>query len=117
MYMGSKKSEPGIIEGAKYISNTGPVKNNMYFNYYATQVMHHYGGDEWTKWNNVMRDHLVNTQVKKGAPQQDKGSWSPTGGHAKKGGRLYETSMSVMTLEVYYRYQPLYKEQPVEDDF
>ena len=24
----------------------------MYYNYYATQVMLHYGGEEWVKWNN-----------------------------------------------------------------
>jgi len=119
MYLGWKKDEPALERGVEYMAKLGPSKNNMYFNYYATQVMHHYGGEVWTKWNNVMRDQLVNSQVKAGDFRADKGSWSPTaGGHAgDAGGRLYETSMSVMTLEVYYRYLPLYKEQPVQNDF
>lgn len=118
MYLGWKKGEPGLIEGVKYLSNLGPAKNNMYYNYYATQVLHHWGGDEWKKWNSVMRDQLVNTQIAKGSFVAEKGSWTPTHQHhGERGGRLYETSMSVMTLEIYYRYMPLYKEAPAQDDF
>ena len=29
----------------------------MYYNYYATQVMRHWEGEEWEKWNKVMRDY------------------------------------------------------------
>ena len=36
----------------------------MYYNYYATQVLHHYDGELWTKWNAKMRDYLVNSQVR-----------------------------------------------------
>ena len=32
-----------------------------------------------------------------------------TGGRGEVGGRLYNTAMAVMTLEVYYRYLPLYR--------
>jgi hypothetical protein len=39
-----------------------------------------------------------------------KGSWSPAGdAHAGAGGRLMITSLSVLTLEVYYRHLPLYR--------
>jgi len=119
MYMGWKKDEPAMERGVEFMGKLGPSKNNIYFNYYATQVMHHYGGEAWTKWNGVMRDQLVNSQVKAGDARAEKGSWTPTlGGHIiDAGGRLYETSMCIMTLEVYYRYLPLYKEQPVNGDF
>ena len=33
----------------------------MYYNYYATQVMHQYGGEPWKKWNAKMRDYLVSS--------------------------------------------------------
>ena len=80
---------------------------NMYYFYYATQVMHHFGGSAWTDWNNKMRDTLVKTQDKSSG--RDKGSWSSEGdAHGSAGGRLMQTSLSLLTLEVYYRHLPLY---------
>ncbi len=124
MYLGWKKDEPAMQRGAAWISKVGPSvgKNrNMYFNYYATQIMRHWGGEEWTKWNEVMRDELVSTQITKDPFKEfgELGSWTPGKGNhaAHKGGRLYETSMATMTLEVYYRHMPLYQEAVAEDDF
>ncbi len=38
------------------------------------------------------------------------GSWSPAGAKwGSSGGRVYATAMAVLSLEVYYRYLPLYK--------
>jgi hypothetical protein len=90
----------------------------MYYNYYATQVMHHWGGEELIKWNNVMRDHLTETQAKEG---HEAGSWSFKGHHGSQlGGRLYDTAMATMILEVYYGHMPiyrdLYKDQQIEKD-
>src|SRR5262249_23946075 len=71
---------------------------NMYYYYHATQVMFGLGGPEWTAWNRQMRDDLVKRE------EMD-GSWDPSGDvHANAGGRLLETSLSLLTLEVYYRY-------------
>ena len=121
MYMGWDKDTPGIQNGVDFLSKRGPSteKNsghcNMYYNYYATQVMKHYGGDQWTNWNNQMRDYLIETQGKKG---NVKGSWYLAADHAgKKGGRLYSTALATMTLEVYYRFLPIYKDRSAEDDF
>jgi hypothetical protein len=84
----------------------GTMKN-MYYFYYATQVMHHFGGSAWTDWNTKMRDTLVKTQDKSSGP--NKGSWSSEGdAHGPAGGRLMQTSLSLLTLEVYYRHLPLY---------
>jgi len=58
MYLGWKKEEPALQRGVAWMSKRGPT-NNMYFNYYATQIMHHYGGEEWKKWNAVMRERSV----------------------------------------------------------
>ena len=87
----------------------------MYYNYYATQILHHWGGKEWTGWNGQMRDQLVETQVRGGAYA---GSWNPSGGHAgEKGGRLFDTCLSIMTLEVYYRHLPLYERGGIQVEF
>ena len=111
MYMGWKRETESLKRGILYLSTMGPNKNNMYYNYYATQVMHHYGDGEgendkyWTKWNNVMREQLVSTQIKKG---HGEGSWNVADGHGGAAGRLYMTCLATMTLEVYYRHLPLY---------
>jgi len=117
MYLGWKKENPALERGIKWVSAQGPSKGNMYYNYYATQVMRHREGDPWTKWNNVMRDQLVNSQAQKG---HETGSWhmGAGGDHgSKRGGRLYCTSMATMVLEVYYRHLPIYRKQSTEEDF
>lgn len=116
MYLGWKRDNPALERGVAWMSKRGPSQNNMYYNYYATQVMRHYGGEEWETWNPVMRDYLVRTQATQG---HEEGSWFfPRGGHSGDvGGRLYTTSMATMILEVYYRHLPLYKQQAAEEDF
>lgn len=82
---------------------------NVYYYYYATQVMHHFGGDEWKSWNNKNREILVASQNDERAKPEVWGSWSPAGdGHGGAGGRLMVTSLNLLSLEVYYRYLPLY---------
>ncbi|MCB9952878.1 MAG: Hsp70 family protein [Planctomycetaceae bacterium] len=115
MYMGWDRKNPALENGVAYLSKTGPSNRDIYYNYYATQVMHHWGGEEWKKWNLVMRDRLINTQVQEGPGT---GSWKPTGGHGSaQGGRLFETCMSIMTLEVYYRHLPLYQREATQVEF
>ena len=112
MYTGWRRSNPGLRVGVAYLSEWGPSEDNMYYNYYATQVMRHWGGAQWEQWNPKMRDYLIATQAAEG---HEAGSWYFSGGHAESGGRLYNTAMAVMTLEVYYRYMPLYREQAFGD--
>jgi len=86
----------------------------MYYNYYATQVLHHFGGPHWKRWNEVMREQLINTQDKAG---HERGSWGGRDHYIGSGGRLYVTSLSIMTLEVYYRHMPLYRDDAVKNEF
>lgn len=113
MYMGHSKEEPGIQEGVEFLSKKGPSLSNLYYSYYATQVMRHYGGQPWERWNKQLRDKLVEMQVKEGHAA---GSWYVKGPHSEKGGRLYATSLATMMLEVYYRHMPLYSEKSSEED-
>ena len=113
MYLGWKHDHKALKQGVTYLSKTGP-NNNLYYDYYATQVMRHYGGPEWKKWNGQMRDWLVKQQDKKG---HAKGSWYINGPHSDAGGRLYCTSLATLILEVYYRHLPIYNKAATEDDF
>ena len=115
MYLGWKHDEPALQRGVEMLSSHGPSANNMYFNYYATQVLHHYEGEEWNKWNVKMRDALVSSQSRAG---HERGSWYFGGDHSSdQGGRLYTTAMCAMTLEVYYRHLPIYRKDSTSADF
>lgn len=112
-YLGAKRQDPLMLEGMSILMRTMPDKQrrNAYYWYYATQVMHNLPGAEWDTWNRAMRRVLIETQAKDGCAT---GSWDPDlpskdAGHSDAGGRLMITSLSALTLEVYYRYLPLYK--------
>jgi hypothetical protein len=114
MYTGWDKDHPALRHGVELLSNKGPSTDNMYYNYYGTQVMHHWGGNKWENWNYVMREHLIETQERDG---HESGSWYFDGGHGSQGGRLYNTALAVMTLEVYYRHLPIYRAEAANDGF
>lgn len=112
LYLGTGPRNSGIIGGIHHLKQVPPgAVNNIYYYYYATQVFYHFGGPEWEAWNPKMRDLLIAKQDKGLDPKKPhlKGSWSPAGdAHGGAGGRLMTTSLSLLTLEVYYRYLPLY---------
>lgn len=120
MYMGWQHDKPELENGVKYLASLGPQTGNMYFSYYATQVIHQFDGpdgDIWTGWNNKMRDSLVGLQS---LEKHETGSWmfNGTADHGfEAGGRLYCTTLAAMTLEIYYRYMPIYTKKSSEDDF
>jgi hypothetical protein len=114
MYLGRERTHKGLIRGMRRLSDAGPNPTDMYYNYYATQVLHHFGGSGWENWNAVMRDLLVNTQAQGGDAA---GSWPPDLSHGvAQGGRLYTTCLSILTLEVYYRHLSLYRNQNGPDE-
>jgi Squalene-hopene cyclase C-terminal domain len=111
-YLGARRSDPAIVEGLNFFmaNMPNPSSRNCYYWYYATQVMHNLPGPEWDRWNREMRRVLLDTCEKEGCAA---GSWDPTqptkDPWADQGGRLMFTSIALLTLEVYYRYLPLYQ--------
>jgi hypothetical protein len=107
-YLGWAKDDPRLHAGAEFLLEN-PIdweQRDVYYWYYATQVLHHLGGQYWEDWNRVMRDLLPSNQVKSGA---EEGSWEPNGDQwSSHGGRLYTTCLSTYMLEVYYRHLPIY---------
>lgn len=85
-----------------------PAERNEYDLYYISQVLHHWGGERWHRWNTRMRQHLIQTQSD---VEHASGSWPPEGRWGHTGGRLYATCMHILTLEVYYRHLPLYRDE------
>jgi hypothetical protein len=64
-------------------------------------------GEDWDKWNHRMREHLVSLQETGG---ETEGSWNPAQADwGARGGRMYSTSMALLTLEAYYRHLPMYR--------
>jgi hypothetical protein len=108
-YMGWGPRNANLLAGVQTLKQTPPGKlNSMYYYYYATQVLHHLGGEDWKAWNEKMRDTVMARQDK--GNSHSRGSWDPKGdAHASQGGRLMHTSLSLLTLEVYYRHLPLYR--------
>jgi hypothetical protein len=114
MYLGWKKDEPALQRGVDWLGRKGPAPSDMYYNYYATMVLRHFGGKPWRTWDAVMRSQLIDSQATDG---HEAGSWYFKHSHAEQGGRLYCTAMAAMILEVYYRILPIYAQRSVEDDF
>ena len=80
--------------------------SSVYYWYYATQVLHHFGGSAWVQWNDAMKSVLPALQEKVGP---DAGSWDPGKDQfGPSGGRLYTTCLNIYCLEVYYRHLSMY---------
>ena len=113
-YLGHGRNASTIDTGINHlIDNHLPSRSgsNIYYLYYGTQVMHHYGGPEWDLWNDQMRELLIGTQHSDG---HRRGSWTPIENHDRQGGRLYATAMAICCLEVYYRHLPIFRKFEVK---
>jgi len=119
MYMGWDRHDPRLAAGVKYLMEHLPPESlangdpdseppyDLYYWYYGTQVLHHFGGKQWEKWNRRIQVVLYELQEKKGSLA---GSWnSRLFQWGRGGGRIYATSLAICTLEVYYRHLPLFE--------
>lgn len=118
MYTGWDRTHPGIEAGVKELTKVGVDKRDIYYDYYAAQVLRHYGGSQWDQFNQELRDWLVESQEQQGGA---KGSWhfadSRSHRGPQEGGRLASTAFATMILEVYYRHMPLYADGAAEEEF
>jgi hypothetical protein len=108
---------PILTRGIEFMWTKYPPKAddfNMYYYYYATQVIHFYEGQVWHRdWNPKMQKILLDSQITEktpGAKAGDIGSWPKDNGSIGRScGKLGTTALCCLTLEVYYRHLPLYK--------
>lgn len=111
-YLGWPRDDQRLVKGVQWLTLPENLINyqtgrNVYYWYYAAQVMHHMEGEPWQRWNEVMRREVPKHQIARGA---EAGSWDPwdQSAHDLSGGRLYVTCLSIYMLEVYYRHLPIY---------
>jgi len=108
-YLGWNRYDPRLLRGAKHLLNNriDYEDQDVYYWYYATQVLHHLDGSQWEEWNRVMRQEVPAHQVQFG---KEEGSWDPDADQwgNQHGGRLFVTCLSTYMLEVYYRHLPIY---------
>ena len=94
--------------GVEWFVKTGGVPSygamDLYFWYYGTLAVFQQGGDVWNRWNEALKKALVDNQCANG---DDTGSWAPKGIYSESWGRVGQTALSALSLEVYYRYQKL----------
>ena len=105
---------PGMADGVDRLRKQWmptETRFDMYYYYYATQIMHFHEGDVWHKeWNPKMRDMLLKLQTNGKNNDKIDGSWDPDKSMIGSScGRLGTTCLATLTLEVYYRHLPLYK--------
>ncbi|MBR4833963.1 MAG: hypothetical protein IKU86_06500 [Thermoguttaceae bacterium] len=116
LYLDWTPDDETLLKGVDRLVEIGPSFGNPYYNYYATQLVHHVGGSRWVRWNGAIRDKLIETQVLEG---HERGSWYPSDadGHCQTGGRLYATALNCLILEVYYRHLPIHQKIQSEPSF
>ena len=117
IFTGWKRDNEALLRGARSLAKRGPT-SDMYYTYYATQVLYHLQNQlptEWAAWQTALIPMLHKAQVTEG---HQKGSFfkGMDAGHAADvGGRLYITSMATMTLEVYFGKGVIYAKEAADD--
>ncbi|MBC8325821.1 MAG: terpene cyclase/mutase family protein [Verrucomicrobia subdivision 3 bacterium] len=84
-----------------------PSNNRVdyYYWYYGSLAMRQAQGQDWQSWNDKLKPILLGKQIKRG---NNRGAWEPEGKNATAAGRVVTTALAALSLEVYYRYLPLY---------
>lgn len=106
--LGRAHDDARMIASAAYLGERLPdwkAAADTYYWYYATLALFQHQGEPWRRWNEALTRELLAHQEKTG---RCRGSWVPEGKWADKGGRVYQTALCTLMLEVYYRYLPMY---------
>ena len=105
--LGAGHDSSRMLTAADAIARRLPDWNsaNTYAWYYTTLALFHNQGPQWPIWNKALTRVLLEQQRQSG---RRRGSWDPAGEWAPVGGRVYQTAICALMLEVYYRYLPMY---------
>jgi hypothetical protein len=95
-------------EALRFVAEEPPGvgPDNHYYWYYGTLAQFQTQSDSWRIWNESAQRQLLARQVKAGPLR---GSWDPDPVWGTHGGRVFSTALCALSLEVYYRYLPLYQ--------
>jgi hypothetical protein len=107
MLLGQQLTSAQIDEASRFVTRFSPseYQKDFYHWYYVSLMLMQVQNDAWKSWNSAMTEHLLSLQRGDGSAN---GSWDSDGLRDDPGGRVYSTAMATLTLEVYYRYLPMY---------
>lgn len=113
-FLGIENSPEQIDEAARYVIQNEPTRDeiDLYYCYYGTLSMYQMQDESWKRWADRMQPKLLQAQNKGG---EFSGSWNPECRWGGYGGRVYSTAMATLSLEVYFRYLPIYRKLEVEE--
>lgn len=104
--LGRTRVEPIMEESARFILLTPPRWRDgapTHYWYYATLAMFQHQGEAWKQWNESLVPELLKNQRR---DSNAAGSWDPQDEWSRTCGRVYQTCICTLSLEVYYRYRP-----------
>lgn len=108
--LGDARDSSRTAESLAFLAKSPPKwgrRSTTYYWYYATLALFQHGGAEWDTWNSALKKELLDHQRTTGKAA---GSWDPLDRWSTVGGRVYQTAICTLSLEVYYRYLPMYEQ-------
>ena len=103
--LGRTRGEPVMERSAEFVLSAPPRWGEgaaTHSWYYGTLALFQHQGEAWARWNGRIAPELVRNQRQEGLAA---GSWDPTDEWSRLGGRVYQTAVCTLSLEVYYRYK------------
>ena len=114
MYTGWGPEQEPLKRGLTTLAKPGPAPQAIYHNFYLAQALVQFDHPVWPRWNIKNRDQIVAQQAR---IAHEAGSWFFADHDTAPGGRLAHTALAILTLEVYYRLLPIYRQEAVESGF
>jgi hypothetical protein len=106
--LGEPLSDEQIAEACEFLQfdsrkGRGDEKADYYYWYYGSLALMQMQNEAWRQWNARMKQTLLRLQQRDGSWDERLSQYGP------RGGRIYATALATLTLEVYYRYLPMYR--------
>lgn len=105
LFLGGSRGDPRVTMPARRLMKKPPSQAtyDFYSWYYGTLAMFQLGGEFWDVWHAGLVDVMLDKQVTK-RNSVYYGSWPPDGRWGRGAGRIYQTTLGVLILTTYYRY-------------
>jgi hypothetical protein len=92
----------------------GQVPFDAYTLYYVGQALYQVGGEPWRECYPILRDYLVESQIKAANNAEQDGRWHDGARVGGKPGELFGTSVACFILAIPNRYLPILQEGRIE---
>ncbi|MBL9148207.1 MAG: PD40 domain-containing protein [Phycisphaerae bacterium] len=103
--LGAPRTDARAARSAQFLAASVPTWSReapTHSWYYTTLALFQHQGEAWEAWNSALAPLLVRVQRTDGP---DAGSWDPQDEWSRTCGRVYQTAICTLSLEVYYRYR------------